>query len=80
METNTLLYIALIIYLMVMIFGYIFKLKWLYFIGGLLWFIPILEIDNTFIVLISATMILAHGILGFTKEKGDDFEWTQQHI
>ena len=74
METTTLLYITLIIYLIIMIFAYMFNIRWLYFIGGLLWFVPVTQLDNAFLVLISVIMVLAHGILGFYSPKGSDFE------
>ena len=74
MDTNMLLYISLILYLMIMGFAIFFKIKWLLMLAGLLWFIPILEIDNLFIVLISSIMLIVHGILGFYEAKGNDFE------
>lgn len=73
METNTLLYITFIIYLIIMITGTMFKIKWLYMIAGLLWFIPITQIDNVFIVLISAVMLIVHGMLGFYEPKESEF-------
>lgn len=71
METNMLLYITLIIYLMVMTFGYLFNIKWLYMIAGILWLIPLTEIENTFIIIISAVMIIVHFMLGLTNDKED---------
>lgn len=71
METNTLLYIAFIIYIVIMVFGYLFKINWIYIIAGMLWFIPIIEIENMFIILISVIMIIAHGILGFTLKNDE---------
>lgn len=73
METNTLLYISFIIYIIIMTFGYLFKIRWLYLIAGLLWFIPITQIDNMFIIIISSIMIIAHGILGFYPS--EESEW-----
>ena len=73
MTTENLLYITLIIYLMIMTTGFIFKVKWLFMIGGLLWFIPILEVDNLFIIVVSSTMILVHFILGFYEKSESEF-------
>ena len=72
METNVLLYISLIIYFLVIGFGVIFKIKWLYMIAGLLWFIPLLEIENNFIKIVSVVMMLVHFMLGF-KNDNEDF-------
>jgi len=73
MEINTILYIAFIMYLIIMIFGYFFKAQWLFMIAGLLWFIPIFEIDNLFITLIGVIMLVFHGILGFYDSS--ESEW-----
>jgi len=73
METNMLLYIALIIYILIIGFGLFFNIKWLIALAGLLWFIPIIEIDNMFIILLSVIMLLAHGVLLFSGDKEGDF-------
>jgi len=73
MESNELLYIAFIIYLMIMTFGYLFKFKLLYILAGLIWFIPVMEIDNIFIQLISVVMIITHFIFGFYESKESEF-------
>ena len=72
MDTNMLLYITLIFYVLIMGFGIVFQIKWLYILAGLLWFIPISEIDNVFIITISVVMIVVHFMLGLREEK-DDF-------
>jgi hypothetical protein len=73
LNIQSLLYIAFIIYLMIMSFAFIFKIKWLFMIAGFLWFIPITQIDNTFIVLISVVMFIVHSMLGFYEKKESDF-------
>jgi len=73
MDTNTLLYISFVIYLMVMTLGYLFKVKWLYILAGLLWFIPITNIENVFLILISVIMLLAHLMLGLTQDEREEF-------
>jgi len=73
MSINEILYIALILYLIVMIVGYIFEVKWLYLIAGLLWFIPITQIDNIFIVMVSAVMLVVHGMLVLFEKKESGF-------
>lgn len=74
MDTNMLLYISFILYIVVMVIATLFKIRWIYAIAGLFWFIPIFEIDNMFIVIISASMLLVHFLLAFYSQKGDDFE------
>lgn len=74
MESEMLLYITLILYLMVLTFGYLFKFKWLMMLVGLLWFIPIIEIDNMFIRLIGVIMIIVHVSLGLTNSDTGGFE------
>jgi len=73
MDTNLLLYITLVIYVIIISFGLFFNIKWLIVLAGLLWFIPIIEIDNMFIILLSAIMLLAHGVLLFSGDKEGDF-------
>jgi len=73
MDTNLLLYITLVIYVIIIVFGLFFNIKWLIVLAGLLWFIPIIEIDNMFIILLSAIMLLAHGVLLFSNKESGDF-------
>ena len=72
MTINMLLYITLILYVLVLGLAITFNIKWLLIIAGLLWFIPLTEISNTFIIIISITMIIVHFMLGIKEEK-DDF-------
>lgn len=71
MDTNTLLYIAFIIYIMTMIIATVFKIRWLYMLAGIIWFIPMSEIDNLWITIISIVLIIVHFMLGMTGEKED---------
>jgi hypothetical protein len=73
MDTNTLLFIAFIIYIMVMVMSYLFKIRWLMMIAGLLWFIPITQIGDMWVIIVSSTMIIVHGILGF-YEKNESWD------
>jgi hypothetical protein len=73
MDTNMLLYVAFIIYIMIMIFGFVFKVKQLFMIAGLLWFIPMFEISNTWITIVAVAMLLMHGLLGFYEPREEDF-------
>ncbi len=66
------LYIALIIYVMIMAFAFAFKIKWLYILAGVVWFIPLTEVNNIFVSTICITMIITHFMLGF-KNENDDF-------
>lgn len=53
--------------------GFLFGIKWLYLAAGLLWFVPITQIDNVFIIVISAVMLLVHGIMGFYTPQESEF-------
>lgn len=66
------LYIALAMYVLIIVFSLHFKMTWLLMLAGLLWFIPILLVPDTWIVLLSAVMVVAHMVIGFTG-KDDDF-------
>lgn len=66
------LYIALVIYILVMGFAITFRIKWVIMIAGLLWFVPIFIVPNTFITIVSVTMLSGHALLGITGET-DDF-------
>ena len=68
-----LLYISFIIYIMVIALAFIFKVKWLFMVGALLWFIPLVEIDNIFIKTVSVIMVLAHGVMTFYEPS--ESEW-----
>lgn len=41
--------------------------KWLFAVSGLLWFIPIFIIENTFIIIFSVVMLIFSGTLGFVN-------------
>ena len=71
MDTNMLLYIAFIIYIITMILATVFRIRWLYMLAGIVWFIPISEINNLWITIISVVLILVHFTLGLTTEKED---------
>jgi hypothetical protein len=57
-----------------MTLGFIFKAKWVFMIAGILWFIPLIEIDNVFLKLISITLMITHFAMGLVGKEGDDFE------
>lgn len=65
MTDNLLLIIALIMFLIGMITARYFNLRWLYALSGLLWFLPIVMIENIFIVIFSSVMIIACALIGF---------------
>lgn len=74
METNQLLYFALIIYIIIMAVATLFRVRWLYMVAGLLWFIPIVEIDNATIKIVASAFFLTHAILAFyNKDESEDF-------
>ena len=74
MTTESLLYISFVIYLMVMVLGVWFRINWLFFVGGLLWFIPMTAIDNPWIMLVSAVLFIVHIVLAFFTRESGEFE------
>jgi hypothetical protein len=56
----------------IMGFAITFRIKWVIMIGGLLWFVPIFIVPNTFITVVSVAMLSGHALLGITGET-DDF-------
>ena len=73
METNMLLYIALIIYIIIMVLATLFKFKYLYMVAGLLWLIPLVELDNAWIKLVSVIIFIVHIILGLYSTEESEF-------
>jgi len=67
------LWIALIVYIMIMFFAYFFKIKWLMMLAGFLWFVPLSHVDDTFIELTSIGMFLSHGFLLLYKKDEEEF-------
>ena len=70
---DKLLIVALVIYIILIIFSRIFNLKFLLGLSVVLWFIPIVEVDNIFIRIISVSMIIATSLLLFNKQETEDF-------
>ena len=50
-----------------------FNLKWLLLSTSVLWFVPMLLIDNTFIALFSITMIIATFVIVFFNKQESEF-------
>ena len=70
---DKLLLVALIIYIILIIFSRVFNLKFLMGLSVVLWFIPIIEVDNIYIRIISVSMIIATSLLFFNKQETEDF-------
>ena len=70
---DKLLIVALVIYIILIIFSRLFNLKFLLGLSVLLWFIPIVEVDNVFVRIISVAMIIATSLLLFNKQETEDF-------
>lgn len=70
---DKLLIVALVIYIILIIFSRLFNLKFLLGLSVVLWFIPIVEVDNIFIRIISVSMIIATSLLFFNKQETEDF-------
>jgi len=70
---DKLLIVALVLYIILIIFSRVFNLKFLLGLSVVLWFIPIIEVDNIFIRIISVSMIIATSLLFFNKQETEDF-------
>ena len=70
---DKLLIVALVLYIILIIFSRVFNLKFLMGLSVVLWFIPIVEVDNIFIRIISISMIIATSLLLFNKQETEDF-------
>lgn len=70
---DKLLLVALVIYIILIIVSRLFNLKFLMGLSVVLWFIPIIEVDNIFIRIISVSMIIATSLLLFNKQETEDF-------
>ncbi len=71
--TKDILSIAFFIYVIVMIIAVFFKLRWLIGVSALLWFIPITLVDNMYIRLISAIMIITSLVIAFYSGDREEF-------
>ncbi len=67
----TILLIGLVMYALGMLIALYWDLKWLFMVTGLLWFLPIVMIDNIFIVTFSVVMVVTSAMLGFRKGETD---------
>lgn len=70
---DKLLIVALVLYIVLIIFSRLFNLKFLMGLSVVLWFIPIIEVDNIYIRIISVAMIIATSLLFFNKQETEDF-------
>ena len=70
---DKLLIVALVLYIILIIFSRVFNLKFLLGLSVVLWFIPIVEVDNIYIRIISVSMIIATSLLFFNKQETEDF-------
>ena len=61
-------------YLLVMGIGYFTRSKYFYFAGALLWFVPIFNYQNIFVITTSVIVFISHLLLIFYTDKDDVFE------
>lgn len=66
------LLVAFIMYIICLFIAYKFNIIWLFTATSVLWFIPILMIDNIFIIVFSVIMIIGTFVITFYNNKGDD--------
>ena len=67
------LLIALAMFVVGNLIAYFYKIKWLHFGMAILWFVPIVLVDNVFIRVFSGIMILS-SVLIVLSDRKDDFE------
>ena len=70
-DMNILL-VAFIMYIICLFLYFKFNIKWILIATSVLWFIPILLIDNIFIVVFSVIMIIITFVITFFNKKEDN--------
>jgi len=71
--TNILLLTTLILYLVGLAFAYTTKNNMVLAFVSILWFVPIVTLDNVFIIIFSVIMFILHISIPLTSEKEDIF-------
>ncbi|MEM0173955.1 MAG: hypothetical protein QXI16_05570 [Sulfolobaceae archaeon] len=61
-------------YILIMCIGYFTKNRYFYFAGSLLWFVPIFNYQNIFIITTSIIVFLIHLVIIFYSDSDDVFE------
>lgn len=61
-------------YLLIMGIGYFTRSRYFYFAGALLWFVPIFNYQNIFVITTSVIVFISHLLLIFYSDKDDVFE------
>ena len=61
-------------YILIMCIGYFTRSKYLYFAGALLWFVPIFNYQNIFVITTSVIVFISHLLIIFYTDKDDVFE------
>lgn len=70
----TILIIALVLFIIGIALAIYFHHKIMFFVTGLLWFVPIVIVPNIFIITFSVIMIIIFGLLAFYNSQGKDFD------
>jgi hypothetical protein len=74
MDTNTILFIAFVMYTIGLLIAIKFDLFYLLFVS-ILWLVPVFLVDNEIIVLFSVIMLILHVVISiYSKKGGNDFE------
>jgi len=71
---NTILWIALILFVLGALLAFYTKQRIIFLACGLLWFVPIFEIENTFIVIFCVIMLIVCGILALYDPEKEGFK------
>lgn len=70
----TILIIALVLFIIGIALAIYFHHKIMFFVTGLLWFVPIVIVPNIFIITFCVIMIIIFGLLAFYNSQGKDFD------
>jgi hypothetical protein len=73
LTTLDILKIAFVMYLICLFLYFRFRIKWILITTSVLWFIPILLVDNLMIVVFSVIMIIITIVISLFTERNDEF-------
>lgn len=74
MPTKELLVISFVMFTIIYWMAYKYNVRIMFFIGGLLWFVPLINIEDPFIKVVSISMFIMSLMLAFyNKDKGGSY-------
>lgn len=73
MELNHLLIIGLVMYVIGIYLAKVYQQKILFIVSGLLWFIPVTLVENSFIKIFSIVVFIVHILIAFYSDKESEY-------